>query len=193
VRAPWWNAITGAGSGHDLQASAPVAAHPAAVTLALLLARAKRDHAVHRATNGGIRARILSAAKRAWTNCISRPSACFVPEPAEGHLRCAVAFNIQGRLGAEAKQSLESIESDCSRNSAGWRARRSPWPSLMLVQAPTFHAHVFSIYIGDGTHDGRGRLREVHTGRSRDGGAHPRSRRDPSNVTAAGRDEIVVT
>ncbi len=50
VRAPWVERELSPTGPQDLQASAAAAAHPASVTLALLLARARRGHAVHRAT-----------------------------------------------------------------------------------------------------------------------------------------------
>jgi len=191
IRAPWVERELNSTGPQDLQASAAVAAHPASVTLALLLARAKRDHAVHRATTvvfepaserGKAGMDELHQQTVGLLSFQNLPKAIFDAQ---------VAFNIQGRLGGEAKQSLESVEKRVLTHFRKLAGEALPVPSLMLVQAPTFHAHVFSIYIelerttaeGDfvksiqGDHVTVVRTSEVEE--------------TPSNVTAAGRDEIV--
>jgi aspartate-semialdehyde dehydrogenase len=191
VRAPWVERELGAGSGHDLQASAAVAAHPAAVTLALLLARAKRDHAVHRATTVVFEPaseRGKAGMDELHQQTVSLLSFQNLPKVV---FDAQVAFNIQGRLGAEAKQSLESIEKRLLTHFRRLAGEALPVPSLMLVQAPTFHAHVFSIYIEMERTTAEGDFVKSIQGDHVTVVRTPEVEETPSNVTAAGRDEIV--
>src|SRR5437868_4313558 len=193
VRAPWVERELGAGSAHDLQAAAGVAAHPAAVTLALLLARAKREHTVHRATTVVFEPaseRGKPGMDELHQQTVSLLSFQTLPKAV---FDAQIAFNIQGRLGAEAKQSVESVEQRILAHFRRVAGETLPVPSLMLVQAPTFHAHVFSIYIelektvadGDFVKAVQGdHIIVVRTADLED---------TPSNVGAAGRDEIMLT
>jgi aspartate-semialdehyde dehydrogenase len=58
-----------------------------------------------------------------------------------------VAFNMLGRFGESSSLSLKKIEDRIAAHFEAIVGRALEVPSLMLVQAPTFHAHTFSIYI----------------------------------------------
>ena len=52
-----------------------------------------------------------------------------------------------GRFGEGSSISLKAVEDRVAAHFEKISEGRLPVPSVMLVQAPTFHAHVFSIYI----------------------------------------------
>lgn len=59
-----------------------------------------------------------------------------------------LAFNMLARLGSDAPQQLDEIESRIRKHVAGLQAMggRKMAPSIRLVQAPVFHGHSFSIW-----------------------------------------------
>lgn len=57
-----------------------------------------------------------------------------------------LAFNLLSSLGAEAKESLESLETLLARQLRRLLDTTVPLPALRVVQAPVFHSHCFSIY-----------------------------------------------
>jgi aspartate-semialdehyde dehydrogenase len=101
-----------------------------------------------------------------------------------------VAFNIVGRYGEESVRPLESSERRIGNHLRQLLEGHAPLPSLVLLQAPVFHAHTFSIYIeldknvsvGDFTQAMAGEHVEI-----------ARAVEDsPSNVNVAGQDAIQV-
>jgi aspartate-semialdehyde dehydrogenase len=163
------------------------------VTLALILARAQKAAAIRHASavifepaseRGKAGMDELHQQTVSLLSFQTLPKAIFDAQ---------VAFNLQGRLGAEAKQPLDAVEQRIVSHFRQIAADQIPVPSLMLVQAPTFHAHVFSIYIelektvaeGDFVKAIQGdHVMVVRTADLED---------TPSNVAAAGRDEIMLT
>ncbi len=131
----------------DLETTSVVVAHPAAVVLALLLLRAGRA--------GAIRSVVVTAFEPAsehgrrgmdelheqTVNLLSfqeLPRAVFDSQ---------VAFNMVARYGSRSQPALEAVERRILAHFRTLTEGRAPVPSLVLVQAPVFHAHVFSIYI----------------------------------------------
>jgi aspartate-semialdehyde dehydrogenase len=101
-----------------------------------------------------------------------------------------VAFNMIGRYGPASARSLESIERRIIAHLRTLLGEQAPMPALMLVEAPVFHAHTFSIYVeleklvslGDFFQALAGEHVQI-----------ARSQEDsPSNVNVAGKDEILV-
>src|SRR5947209_7749683 len=70
----------------------------------------------------------------------------FQPMPTEV-FDSQVAFNLISRYGKASKRSLEAVEHRIGNDVRKFLGDRAPIPSLMLLQAPVFHAHTFSIYI----------------------------------------------
>jgi aspartate-semialdehyde dehydrogenase len=193
IRAPWVERELATVAPQDMQASSAIAAHPASVTVALILARAKKAAAVRHASvvifepaseRGKAGMDELHQQTVSLLSFQTLPKAVFDAQ---------VAFNLQGRLGAEAKQPLDAVEKRIVSHFRHIAGDEIPLPSLMLVQAPTFHAHVFSIYIelektvadGDFVKAVQGdHIIVVRTADLED---------TPSNVGAAGRDEIMLT
>ena len=193
VRAPWIEREFGSAGEHDIQANSAVAAHPVSVTLALLLARAKKVGTVRHASavvfepaseRGKAGMDELHQQTVSLLSFQSLPKAVFDAQ---------VAFNLQGRVGSEAKQPIDSVEKRIVNHFRQLAGEAVPVPSLMLVQAPTFHAHVFSIYIGLEQPVAEGdfvkAMQGDHLTVVRSADLEDR----PSNVSAAGRDDILVT
>jgi aspartate-semialdehyde dehydrogenase len=95
-----------------------------------------------------------------------------------------------GRYGKASEHTLESVERRIGTHLSKLLSGRSPLPALVLVQAPVFHAHTFSVYIelesSISAGDFSGALAGEHI-------ALARSPEDsPSNVNVAGKDEILV-
>lgn len=195
LRAPWvTGAMTtggmasGAGAGQERPAIV-VPAHPAAVVLALLLERARAV-----AEMRGVVATVYEPASeqgrrgmdelhQQTVNLLSfqqMPTAIYDAQ---------VAFNMLARYGANAPAALEAAERRILGHFQQIASPRVPIPSLMLVQAPIFHGHVFSVYIELEKKAAVGDLAQALAG------AHvavARAGESPSNVAAAGQDEIMV-
>jgi aspartate-semialdehyde dehydrogenase len=147
VRAPWVERELGQTPTPELAPAPVVAAHPAAVTLALLILRAQRA------------AKIRSAVATVF-------------EPASEHGRMAmdelheqtvnllsfqqmprkvfdaqVAFNLVARYGENAQPPLESAERRIVQHFRHITGGRALVPSVLLLQAPIFHGHAFSLYL----------------------------------------------
>jgi aspartate-semialdehyde dehydrogenase len=170
--------------------TALVAAHPAAVVVALLLARA------HQAA--GLRAAVVTVFQPAskhgkrgvdelhaqTVNLLS-----FQSMPSEV-FDAQVAFNLLPRYGEESKLSLESAEQRILEHFERITSGSLPVPSLILVQAPTFHSHSFSIYI-----EAQKKVSTKEMAKALHGGMVSVSEGAadaPSNVSAAGEDRVLV-
>jgi aspartate-semialdehyde dehydrogenase len=101
-----------------------------------------------------------------------------------------VAFNLLDRYGEKAARSLASVESRIQRHFQAIVQGKLAVPSLMLLQAPIFHGHAFSLYI---ELDTPAQLEELTAAIS---GEHvdvlQGSEESPSNVNAAGQEQIQV-
>ena len=100
-----------------------------------------------------------------------------------------VAFNMVGRYGPKSSSSLEAIERRITSHLRALLDEKVAVPALMLVEAPVFHAHTFSIYmeldkpvsVGDSSKAIAGEHVQV-----------ARAPEDaPSNVNVAGKNEIL--
>src|SRR5438067_2352698 len=152
VRSPWIEKELERESGQepgreDLTTTAVVVAHPVASVLALLLLRARSAGGV-RTVAATVFEPVSEQGKRGMdelhqqtVNLLS-----FTALPKELFDE-QVAFNMLGRFGEGSSLSLKKIESRIISHFEAIVGKTLPVPSLMLVQAPTFHAHTFSIYI----------------------------------------------
>ncbi|MGH9669361.1 MAG: Asd/ArgC dimerization domain-containing protein [Terriglobales bacterium] len=185
--------LEGASAKKPRGAAAPaalVAAHPASVVLALLLLR------VHKAA--GLRAAVVTVfepasehGKRGLDELHAQTIhlLSFQSMPTEV-FDSQVAFNLLSRYGEESQPALESVERRILAHFEKITAGSLPVPSLMLVQAPTFHSHSFSIYI-----EAHKTIPAEELARSLHGGmvtvTHATSDA-PTNVSAAGQDQVLV-
>ena len=124
-----------------------VVAHPAAVVLAELIGRLHRssplrhsivqvfEPASERGSAG------LNELQQQVTGLLSfrgLPTRIFGAQ---------LAFNMLGRFGEDALESLADVEARIDRHLATLLAGTAPMPSLRVIQAPVFHGYTFSIWV----------------------------------------------
>lgn len=191
VSAPWIDREMGRHTQLGLESTVIEVAHPAATALALLLLRAQKA-APLRSVVATLMEPVSESGKQGMDELHEQTVNLLSFQPMPTRIfGTQVAFNVVGRYGEGAAGALESIERRVAAHLVRLLEGRTPVPSLMLVQAPVFHAHTFSIYIelernvslGDFTQALSGEHVEI-----------ARSGEDaPSNVNVAGKDEILVS
>ena len=137
VRSLWIERERGQIPPPELQPGPCVTAHPAAVTLALLLLRARKAGAIRRATatifepasERGQRG--MDELHQQTVNLLS-----FQPLPKDVY-DAQVAFNMLARHGLKSKPALDSTEARISRHYRKIAGDDAPQPALLLLQAPT--------------------------------------------------------
>ncbi|MGH9580604.1 MAG: Asd/ArgC dimerization domain-containing protein, partial [Terriglobales bacterium] len=102
-----------------------------------------------------------------------------------------VAFNMVARYGAHSQPALEAVELRILAHFRAITLGRVAVPSLVLVQAPIFHAHVFSIYIEMEQEVASEDLARALVGEHVAIAAPADD--IPSNVAAAGQEQVLVS
>ncbi len=188
VRSLWVERERGQISPPELQPGPCIVAHPAAVTLALLLLRAGRAGMIRRAV-----AQIFEPASehgqkgmdelhQQTVNLLS-----FQPLPKDV-FDAQVAFNMVARYGQKSEPSLDSIETRILRHYRKVAGDAAPQASLFLVQAPTFHGYALSLFLEMEKPLDVSDLSQALAG---DHVTIPGAEEDaPSNVSSAGQAEI---
>jgi aspartate-semialdehyde dehydrogenase len=190
LRAPWVERELGSVPRVDL-AGAPVRiAHPGAMVLALLLIRASKVAKLARsivtvfepASERGKRG--MDELHEQTVNLLSfqqLPKTVFDSQ---------VAFNLIDRYGEKSLPALDTVVQRIQNDFKSIVHGKVDLPSLMLLQAPIFHGHAFSLYL---ELDRSAKLDEVtkaldgdHINLSQDDGDWP------SNVNAAGQERVQV-
>ena len=144
VRAPWLGSESAAA---DLFTPAVVPAHPAAVTLGLLLDRVQTAAPVSVAA-----ATVLVPASEFGRGAMDELHQQTVNLLSFQGLPRAVfdaqsAYNMLGSLGESASVTLTNVEARIRRHYESLSAGRWPKLALQLVQAPVFHGLTFSILV----------------------------------------------
>jgi aspartate-semialdehyde dehydrogenase len=147
LRAPWIEREIGKVPRVDLGTAPVRVAHPASMVLALLLLRAGKAGKVTRAivtvfepaSERGKRG--MDELHEQTVNLLS-----FQQLP-KNVFDSQLAFNMIDRYGEKASPSLESVEKRIQSDFRSIVDGKADVPSLMLVQAPIFHGHAFSLYI----------------------------------------------
>jgi aspartate-semialdehyde dehydrogenase len=190
LRAPWVERELGLGPRVDFTPAPVTIAHPAAVVLALLTLRATKVAKVARAVatvfqpasehgKGG-----MDELHEQTVNLLSfqqLPKTVFDAQ---------VAFNLIDRYGEKSLPPLNSVESRIQQHFHRLVGDRLAVPSLMLLQAPIFHGHAFSLYLELEQAAQTEELTAAISGEHVDvlqGGEE-----SPSNVNAAGQEQIQV-
>jgi len=147
VRSPWIERQIGRPFTPELQPAPAVVAHPTAVVLALLLLRVQKagqvKHAVatvfEPASEHGQKG--MDELHEQTVNLLSfqqLPTSVFDVQ---------VAFNMVARYGAKANPTLSSLQNRVLSHYLRIVEKRAAAPSLLLLQAPIFHGHAFSIHL----------------------------------------------
>jgi aspartate-semialdehyde dehydrogenase len=147
VRSPWIERELRKPFLPDLQPGPSVAAHPAAVVLALLGLRARRAVPIKRiaatvfepASEHGQKG--LDELHEQTVNLLS-----FQPIP-KNIFDTQVAFNLVARYGEQSRPALADVESRVLKHYQQIAGKDAPLPALLLIQAPVFHGHIFSMHV----------------------------------------------
>src|ERR1700676_3654367 len=147
VRSLWVERERGQIPPPELQPGPCVAAHPAAVTLALLLLRARKAGTIQRvvatifepASEHGQRG--MDEMHQQTVNLLS-----FQPLPKDV-FDAQVAFNMAAVYGQKSQPGLDSVEARIQRHYQKIAGPGVPQPSLMLLQAPIFHGHAMAVFL----------------------------------------------
>ncbi|MFZ0704535.1 MAG: Asd/ArgC dimerization domain-containing protein [Candidatus Korobacteraceae bacterium] len=190
LRAPWVERELGTTPSIDFGGAPVVVAHPAAMVLALLLLRIQKVNPVKSAvvtvfepaSEHGRRG--MDELHEQTVNLLSfqqLPRSVFDVQ---------VAFNLIDRLGEKSLPPLASVEERILRHFRAIVGDKVVVPSLMLLQAPIFHGHAFSVYI-EMTNPMK--LEQANEALA---GSHVEITQGfedaPSNVNAAGQEQIQV-
>lgn len=177
---------------HASSATSPiyVIAHPAAIALALLLARISQAGTIRRSV-----AHIFEPASERGQRGLDELHQQTVGVLSFQKLKMdifdtQVAFGMLPRYGEEAAEPLEGIEQRIERHLAsilaGWPG--VPMPSLRLIQAPVFHGHSFSVWVEFEQNPGVKTISQVLAS----AGIDVRPEEPPSNVGIAGQSGLSV-
>jgi aspartate-semialdehyde dehydrogenase len=191
LRSPWVERELGRSAQLTLDSSGVTIAHPAAVTLALLLLRAKRAGAINRAI-ATVFEPVSERGRRGMDELHEQTVKLlsFHQMPKEV-FDSQVAFNMLGRYGPAARPGLEAVEHRISNHLRRLLGDQQPLPSLMLVQAPVFHAHTFAVYLEMDKSISAGDFSQALAGEHVVVASAPEE--TPSNVNVAGKDDILVS
>lgn len=188
VRSLWIERERGEVAPPELQPGPCVTAHPVAVTLALLLLRARKAGVIRRvvatafepASERGQRG--MDELHQQTVNLLS-----FQPLPKEV-FDAQIAFNLVARYGQKSHPALNSVEARVLRHYRIIAGADSPQPSLMMLQAPIFHGHALAVFLEMET------AREVSEFSQALAGDHVTivgaDEDAPSNVSSAGQSDI---
>lgn len=190
LRAPWVERELGITPAIDFGGAPVCIAHPAAIVLALLLLRLQKVCTIARAVATAFEPasehgrRGMDELHEQTVNLLSfqqLPRTVFDAQ---------IAFNLLDRYGEKSLPPLGSVDERIRRHFRVLVGDKAAVPSLMLLQAPIFHGHAFSIYIETGhpmkadaaAQALKGEHVEIAQG----------FEDSPSNVNAAGQEQIQV-
>jgi len=188
VRSLWIERELGQVAPPELQPGPCITAHPVAVTLALLLLRAKKAGVIRRAVTTIFEPasehgqRGMDELHQQTVNLLS-----FQPLPKDV-FDAQVAFNLVERYGPKSQPSLDSVEARVLRHYRKITDGNALEPSLILLQAPIFHGHATAIFL---EMDKPVDLSAVSDALAGDHVSMPSNDEDaPSNVSSAGQGDI---
>jgi aspartate-semialdehyde dehydrogenase len=188
VRSLWIERERGQVAPPELQPGPCVTAHPLAITLALLLLRAKKAGTIKRvvatvfepASEHGQRG--MDELHQQTVNLLS-----FQPLPKDV-FDVQVAFNLVARYGQKSQPGLDSVEARVLRHYRKIAGVDALQPSIMMVQAPIFHGHALAVFLEMEQAADISSLSQAFAG---DHVAIPGGEEDPpSNVSSAGQPDI---
>jgi aspartate-semialdehyde dehydrogenase len=191
VRAPWVERQLGQAFTLELQPGPAVVAHPVAVVLGLLLTRLHAAVPVKRVV-----ATVLEPASEhgqkgmdelheQTINLLS-----FQPLP-KNIFDVQVAFSMVARYGEQSAPSLASVTERVMKHYQKIVGDRAPVPSLLMLQAPVFHGHAFSLNVQFEQPTAVGQISGALAGEHV--ALIAGSEEAPNNVNAAGQGEILVS
>lgn len=191
IRSPWLERQLGQTPAFELQPGPCVVAHPAAVVLALLVARAQKAGNIRRVV-----ATILEPASEHGQKGMDELHEQTVnllsfQELPKHVFDTQVAFNLSESYGPNATPTLQSIRQRILKHYQRIAGPGALQPSVQLIQAPIFHGHAFSIYLEMEEPVALGDLSQALAGEHVT--VTRQTEDSPSNVNAAGQGDILVS
>src|ERR1700688_335277 len=177
----------------ELQPAPCVVPHPAAVTLALLLLRARKAGAIRSAVATVFEPASEQGQKgmdelhQQTVNLLS-----FQNLP-KGVFDVQVAFNMVARYGQKSQLSLDSLEARVRRQYQELAGADAPQPALMVLQPPVFHGNALSIFLEMEQPVNEVKLFETLGGDHVTLATTEDDDSQPSNVNTAGQPNILVS
>ncbi len=189
LRAPWIEREVGRDFSKQLASVPVVLAHPAAVALALLFLRVRKAGKIRLAA-----ATILEPASEHGRRGMDElhdqtVNLLSFQQMPTGIFGTQVAFNMISAYGEGVTPTMSSMEDRIGRHFRALVGDAVAVPSLMLIQAPVFHGHVFSVYIELESPMSVGHLEAALAG---DHVQVLRGEETPSNVNVAGSTDVQV-
>jgi aspartate-semialdehyde dehydrogenase len=187
VRAPWLEADA---ASVDLFTPAVVPAHPAVVTLALLLQRLQQAAPIRFAA-----ATVLEPASdfgRAAMDELHQQTVSLLSfqNLPRAVYDAQVAYNMLGGMGESSTVSLPDLEARIRRHYQVVTGGRGPALALQVIHAPVFHGHTFSIAVELERPVEVAALEDALTGEHVDLVLEDTD--SPSNLAATGQNDILV-
>ena len=193
VRSLWVERERGQVWQPDLQPAPCVVAHPAALTLALLLLRARKAGSRFEPPLQLSSSPHPSRVKRAWTSCISKLSTFCLSKPCPK--MCSIRkWRSIWLLAMDQTRSYRWIRSKhgCAVTIESWLESDTLQPALMVLQPPVFHGHALAIYLQMEQAVEREKLAQALAG-DHVTVAGTEEELQPSNVNTAGQGNILVS
>jgi aspartate-semialdehyde dehydrogenase len=190
IRSTWIERQLGQTPALELQPGPCVVAHPATVTLALLVLRVQKAGKVRRVV-----ATILEPASEHGQKGMDELHEQTVnllsfQELPKSVFDTQVAFNLVASYGPNSTPTLQSTEQRILKHYQRIVGNQALQPSVRLLHAPIFHGHAFSIYLEMEQAVAIGDLAQALAGEHV---TVARQAEDtPSNVNAAGQGDILV-
>ncbi len=147
VRSLWVERERGEIWQPDLQPAPVVAAHPASISLALLLLRARKAGAIRTAAATVFEPASEQGQKgmdELHQQTVNLLSFQALPKDV---FDVQIAFNMVARYGAKSERSLHSLESTIRRHYHKIAGSDAMNLALMTLQAPVFHGHSLAVYL----------------------------------------------
>ena len=191
IRAPWVQRQLGQVDALDLQPGPAVVAHPAALVLALLLGRLRAESPIARAVATVLQPASESGQKgmdELHEQTVSLLS--FQPLPKK-QFDVQVAFNMISRYGEQASYSLLGVSERVVNHYRKIAPEQNPVPSVVVLQAPTFHGYAISLNVEFSAAADIAELSKTLAGEHVS--LVPGSQEAPNNVNAAGQGDILVS
>jgi aspartate-semialdehyde dehydrogenase len=191
VRSVWLERERGKMWQPELQPAPCIVPDPAAVAVALLLARARKAGAIRSAVATVFEPASEQGQKgmdelhQQTVNLLS-----FQPLPKDMFDE-QVAFNMLARYGQKSRLSLESLEARVRRHYRKIAGAEALNPAVMLLQPPVFHGHALAIFLEMDQPVDREKLSQALAG-DHVTLAGPDDDSQPSNVNTAGQANILL-
>lgn len=191
IRAPWVQRQLGQVNAIELQPGPAVVAHPAALVLALLLGRLRSASPITKAV-----ASILQPASEHGQRGMDElheqtVSLLSFQELPKKQFDVQVAFNMVSRYGEQARSSLLAVGERVVNHYRKIAPEQTPVPSVVVLQAPTFHGYTISLNVEFSSAADVAELSKALSGEHVS--LVPGSQEAPNNVNAAGQPDILVS